>query len=118
MKKIIFAAVAAFGMLTMASCSDVVSRSAPAIVDVQSSITSTTLADLEVGERTNYVYNTKSSERSSGIATCKASAVAALLRVNGNADVLVAPDFNYDSSLNTIEVSGRPAKYKNFRTAQ
>ena len=37
-----------------------------------------------------------------------------MLKAN-NADILVAPEYHYDSNLKYIEVTGRPAYYTNFR---
>ena len=48
---------------------------------------------------------------------CKNAAISAMLKEYGNADVIVAPEFKYTSKFTTIEVTGRPAKYKNFRGA-
>ena len=50
------------------------------------------------------------------------TAVKELLMKSGNADVLVAPEFTFvkrrglfSSKYKSVEVSGYPAKYKNFR---
>ena len=50
------------------------------------------------------------------------TAVKELLMKSGNADVLVAPEFTFvkrrglfGSKFKSVEVSGYPAKYKNFR---
>lgn len=115
MKKVIFAAASC--MLLLASCGSI-QRTTSTTIPVNSSITSVSVADLEVGNRVTYSYTTSNEERTAGVDNCKKAAVAALLKANGNADVLVAPEFSYKGDIKTIEVSGRPAKYKNFRNAQ
>ena len=89
-------------------------------VNVSSTISSTNVVDLEVGERVTFVYKTTAQDRSMGyyaLENCKNAAISAMLKEYGNADVIVAPEFKYTSNYMTIEVTGRPAKYKNFRGA-
>lgn len=116
MKKIIFGAASC--LLLFASCSNLSRTTTATMIDVNNVIVTNTIANLEVGERVSYTYNPESSERVGGADACKKAAVAALLKANGNADVLVAPEFSYKADMKAIEVSGRPAKYKNFRSAQ
>jgi len=87
-------------------------------VGVGTSVQSQNIADLDVSERVTYRYTTTSDDRAYGLSNCKAAAIAAMLKNNGNADVIVAPEYKYDSKLNFIEVTGRPAKYKNFRSSK
>ena len=86
-------------------------------VNVQAAISSTNVADLEVGERVTFTYTTTTQDRTGYYAldNCKSAAIAAMLKQYGNADVIVAPEFKYSTDLKTIEVTGRPAKYSNFR---
>lgn len=88
-------------------------------VDVPTTIVSSNVADLEVGDRVTFRYTPTSQVRAvyPALANCKAAAIASMLK-NYNADVIVAPEYSYDSDLNVIEVTGRPAKYKNFRAAK
>jgi len=88
-------------------------------VNVPTAISSTNIADLEVGERVTFTYTTTAQDRAGYYAldNCKSAAIAAMLKQYGNADVIVAPEFKYPTDLKTIEVTGRPAKYRNFRGA-
>lgn len=115
MKKVIFAAASC--LLLFASCGSFHKTTATSI-PVNNAITSVSIADLEVGNRVTYTYTTTSEDRAAGVENCKKAAVAALLKANGNADVLVAPEYSYKGDIKSIEVSGRPAKYINFRNAQ
>lgn len=115
MKKIVLAVAPC--LLLLASCGSV-QRTTSTTVPVNNVMQTATIADLEVGARVTYTYNTSDKERVAGADNCKEAAVAALLKANGNADVLVAPEYSYKGDMKVIEVSGRPAKYKNFRSAQ
>lgn len=117
MKKLYFAAAACIFML--ASCNSVyrIQNHTATVADVANSVATATVADLEIGSRTSFKYSTSEEDRHGGAANCKAAAIEAMLKANGNADILVAPEYNYDNELRTIEVTGRPAKYKNFRSA-
>ncbi len=118
MKKFVFAA-AGLMALVMSSCGIIDTRHVTATdIPVSNVIATASIADLDVSNRVEYTYNTTESERRGGTENCKRAAIAALLKANGNADVLVAPEFKYSSDNKVIEVSGRPAKYKNFRSAQ
>lgn len=88
-------------------------------VDVATVVTSNNVADLEVGDRVTFTYTTTAQDRMGyyALGNCKAAAISAMLKQYGNADVVVAPEFKYSSDLKTIEVTGRPAKYKHFRSA-
>lgn len=88
-------------------------------VNVATSVSSTNVVDLEVGERVTFSYSTTPQDRMGYYAldNCKAAAISAMLKKYDNADVIVAPEYKYSSDLRSIEVSGRPAKYKNFRGA-
>ena len=113
MKKLAFLC-AGLIMLGMTSCKTQLWTSTQ--VPVANSICTASVADLQVGERVSYTYNTTAQDRKGGVKNCKNAAVTALLKQNGNADVLVAPEYSYDNTLNTVTVSGRPAFYKNFRS--
>lgn len=115
MKKF-FLIVAVAGAALVSSCGFTkgISHTATS-VGVATEVKSCNVADLDVGERATYKYITTSEDRVLGLSNCKAAAIAAMLKNNGNADVIVAPEYKYDAELNYIEVTGRPASYKNFR---
>lgn len=121
MKKIfLLAPVACFALLTSCFSTQKGAVHTATSVNVPTTIVSNSVADLEVGERVTFKYTTTSQDRAGyyAIENCKAAAIAAMLQKYGNADVIVAPEFSFDSDLNAIEVTGRPAKYKNFRSAK
>lgn len=116
MKKSIFAAAAC--VLLMTSCGSFRATTHTATsVNVPTAVTSTNVADLEVGKRVTFRYTTTKEDRTGGVNNCKAAAITALLKQSGNADVIVSPEYVIDADLNYVEVTGRPATYKNFRSA-
>ncbi|MCM1004685.1 MAG: hypothetical protein NC402_00110 [Prevotella sp.] len=116
-KKLVFCATAACALI-LTSCGSFKSTTTTATkFDVATAIGSVNVADLEVGNRVTFRYTTTDNDRAGGANNCKDAAVSALLKQNGNADVLVSPEYSYDSDMKVIEVSGRPASYKNFRGA-
>lgn len=117
MKKVVLMA-AVVCALSLSSCGVIKTNHYSATqVPVATGVASANVADLEVGERVTYRYTTTSEDRKAGVDNCKRAAVWNLLKLNGNADVIVSPEFHYDSNYNYVEVTGRPAKYKNFRGA-
>ena len=115
-KLLLFAAVA--GALSLTSCGVIKTNNYTATqLPVATQVSSANVADLEVGERVTYRYTTTAEDRKAGIDNCKRAAIWNLLKTNGNADVIVSPEFHYDANYNFVEVTGRPAKYKNFRGA-
>lgn len=114
MKKISFA-LAAFCILGLASCSTT-NYTATQVTPTNVAFTNT-IANLEVGQRVTFRYNVTSDVRKGGLKNCKAAAIAEMLKANGNADLIVAPEFKYDNPITYIEVTGRPACYTNFRNA-
>ncbi len=123
MKKLIFA-VSAICALGLTSCGFGTTSSAnysATVAPVETSITSNSLADLQVGDRVTYRYSVPKDDRISGQDYNKIAAVYHLLKANGNAEVLISPEYKYEyekGKLMYVEVSGRPAKYKNFRSAE
>lgn len=117
MKKVVLFAAVAFA-LAMSSCSVVKSnRYTATLVPVAATITSENVVDLEVAPtRTTYLFNTTKEDRLGGRDICLAGAVQGFLKANGGADVIVAPEYRYDSELKFVEVTGHAAKYKNFRS--
>lgn len=114
MKKI-YLFLAGVAMLTLGSCSSTIWTASTA--EVENCVYTSSVADLNVGAKATYTYNTTSKDRKAGGKNCLRAAVANMLKANGNADVLVAPEFKYDNKMEKIEVSGYPATYKNFRSA-
>lgn len=117
MKKCILFAAAALALLTTSCGSFKMGYSTATTIGIPTTITSANVADLVVGDRVVFSYTPSIDEHNSGLKSCKEAASAALLRHAGNADVLVSPEYKYDTDYRTIEVSGRPAFYKNFRGA-
>ena len=83
-----------------------------------------TVADLEVGpERITYTITPSKEIRKAGLGNCKEACIQEALEENGNADLLVEPQFVYSmkrtlfgNKVTSVTVTGRPAKYKNFRS--
>jgi len=120
MKKILaFVCVALFA----ASCTTVVKTAKTA--DTPASLLSATVADLEVSpERISYTMVPDDKIRRGGLSNVKQAAENEALAKNGNADVLVDAEYvitstNYlifGKKVESITVTGRPAKYVNFRS--
>ncbi|MDE6513484.1 MAG: hypothetical protein K2L05_04805 [Muribaculaceae bacterium] len=114
MKKLsLIAAVAAAMFATSCSSIHFTANTEP----VDSKIVSVMSAQMNVASRTSYTLYPTAAQRKAGEKSVKAAAVAALLEKNGNADVLVAPEFEIKRScgkVKYVKVSGRPATYTNF----
>lgn len=115
MKKLSLFAAAALA-LAATSCSSV--SNTATVQNVNSKIVSTTSADLTVGPRATFTLTPTKAQQKAGERSVKAAAVSALLSANGNADVLVAPEFEIKrkgmGKIKYVKVSGRPASYKDF----
>lgn len=81
------------------------------------------VADLEVGNRITYTMTPTKPVNRGGVANVKKAAIQEALSQNGNADLLVEPMFVvaqkkllFRTKVSSVTVSGRPAKYKNFRS--
>lgn len=79
------------------------------------------VADLEVGEKISYTYRPETSMRKRlSKQELIDNAVAEALRENGNADVLLQPQFVFyyveAQKYRRVTVTGFPAKYVDFRT--
>ena len=122
MKKFLFIAVAA---LAMASCTTTTKTARTESVPY--SMYNATVADLEVAKaRIVYTMTPSKEVRRGGIANCKQAAIQEALTANGNADLLVEPQFVVNhkkgpfgifiNKVTSVTVSGRPATYKNFRS--
>ena len=117
MKKLFFFCAAT---LCLASCSTL-SKTATTY-DVNTSISSTNNAELVVStQKVSLEYRPKVAIRRGGSANCKRAAVRELLKQNGDADVLVSPEYEVKSihgifrhGIRRVKVSGYPATYKKF----
>ena len=121
MKKIFFVVCVA-SMFT--SCS-VLRKSTATTQNVESSLTSTIVADLVVSnEKISYTYRPNKQDRKLGLNHVVNNAVAAALKANGSADVLVEKQYEAvykvrvfgRKKIKNVTVTGYPATYKNFRS--
>ena len=119
MKKLIV--MASVVMMAMASCTTV--KKTSTTIDVNNDLNSNSTVDLEVsGKRISYTYITEKKIRRGGLKNIYATAVKEALKENGNADVLVAPEYEtrirkgmFGTKVKAVIVSGYPATYQNFR---
>lgn len=81
------------------------------------------VADLQVGDRISYTYSPSKEIRRAGLPNCKKAAISEALAQNGNADLLVEPQFVvsvrrgfFGSKVTSVTVTGRPAKYVNIHS--
>ena len=87
-------------------------------------IKNATVADLRVADkRITYTMSPSKAIQRAGLNNVKQAAIQEALTLNGNADVMVEPEFVieqerslFGSRINSITVTGRPAYYENFRT--
>ena len=119
MKKLIV--MASVVMMAMASFTTV--KKTSTTIDVNNALNSNSTVDLEVsGKRISYTYITEKKIRRGGLKNIYATAVKEALKENGNADVLVAPEYEtrirkgmFGTKVKAVIVSGYPATYQNFR---
>lgn len=112
--------LAALVVVLTASCSSV--RKTATAVDVNSQLSSYNVADLQVSqEKVTYEFRPTAKERRGGKTNVISCAYAAALVSNGNADVLVQPEYTmrishglFGKKIKEVTVTGYPAKYKNF----
>lgn len=109
--------------LLAASCTTVTKTAKTA--DTPASLLSATVADLEVSpERITHTMYPNAEIRRGGISNVRQAAEQEALVKNGNADVLVDAEYSitqtsffiFGKKIESITVSGRPAKYKNFHS--
>lgn len=108
--------------MTLASCTTMTKTATT--VDVNNGLNSASTADLAISQnKISYTHKTKAKERRAGRKNVINSAVSAALQANGEADVLVAPEYTvvkksglFGSKIKTVIVTGYPAKYKNFKS--
>ena len=117
MKKVYFVVLTATTLL-LSSC--VTSMKTATTMDIHPSVRNVTVADLDVApERITYRMVPSKAIQRGGIENVKQAAENEALQKNGNADILVEPQFVYaikNGRVKSIEVTGRPAYYTNFRS--
>lgn len=121
MKKIFFLLGAA---MSIASCTTIIKTSATA--DMPTSLYSATVASLKVVTPDRITYTMDPVEkpiRRGGLSNVKRAAENEALTANGNADVLIEPEYIiykrkglFGSKITKITVTGRPAKYTDFHS--
>ena len=122
MKKVLFFAVVA---LMATSCTTITKTARTESVPY--SMYNATIADLEVtSPRISYTMTPTRKIRRGGFENVKQAVINEALNANGNADLLLEPQFViackkgpwgiFINRVTSITVSGRPAIYKNFRS--
>ena len=121
MKKIL---VGASALLLMASCQ--VRTATSEVLPIETTLTSKNTAELDVQpQKISYEYVPTRTERKMGKNFVKRNAVAVALEKNGNADVLVNPQYVITekrlllrSKLRSVKVTGYPAVFKNVKPSE
>lgn len=111
----------ALPVLILSSC-DTLTKTAKT-ADVEASLQSAVVADLNVADhRVTSTMDVTPSVRRGGFKNIKQAVEAKALEENGNADILLEPQYVvekkrnlFGSKITRITVSGRPASYKAFR---
>jgi hypothetical protein len=119
MKKYLFILLAA---MVLASCTTTTKTARTESVPY--AMYNATVADLDVApQRIKHTIVPTNEIRKAGLANCKEACIQEALEKNGNADLLVEPEFVYSmkrtlfgKKVISVTVTGRPAKYKNFRS--
>ncbi len=120
MKKLFLLAAAATLMLTSCVTTTKTARTEKAPYAMYNA----TVADLDVAPaRITYTLQPSSEVRAGGLENCKQAALNEALLKNGNADLLLEPQYVvskrkliFRSKILSVTVTGRPAYYKNFRS--
>lgn len=117
--------ILAVGAILLSSCSTV--RKTATSLDVPTSIMSENVADLKISdERIIYTYKPERAVQRLGEENAIRAAVAEALKANGNADVMVAMQYDIKTSknffgrktINYVTVTGRPGFYTNLHPAE
>ncbi len=119
MKKLLFLIP---GLLLMSSC--VTTTKTARTEDAPFTMYNATAADLKVApKRISYTLVPTSDVLRGGVENCKQVAINEALKANGNADLLIEPEFVilkkrglFKTTIKSITVTGRPATYVNFRS--
>ena len=120
MKKIIF--VLTISVLSMTSCT--VAYKTSTTKNITPTITAAVLSDLDVSnKKVTYTYTPKANEVKAGVEHCINTAIYEALAMNGG-DVLVETQKaivvrgnSLFGKIKSVTVTGYPATYKNFRSA-
>ena len=117
MKKLILTVMTAMSVLCVTSCTTV--KKTATTQDVSTVGAAGGVADVVVShKKIGFSSAVPRRGRRGGSNSVKATAVAEALKANGNADILVNPQFDMKirrGSIREITVTGYPATYKNFR---
>lgn len=120
MKKILLIATVGLALCGLSSCSSV--KHTSTAIPVGTSVNAIAGADLQVSPtKISYTYKPTKAVKRSGTNGVIQTAVAEALKANGNADVLVAPQYEITSkrrSIKVITVTGYPATYVNIVPAK
>ena len=108
-------------ILCMASCKT--ARQSATTRAISAPIVAATTADLNItGQKITYTYLPDGKVRRGGLQNCINAAVREALKENGNADVLVETQEAhvtrkglFGTKIQSITISGYPAKYSNFQ---
>jgi len=118
MKKVFLAALV---VVLTASCSSL--KKTATAVEVNNSMNSYNVADLDVSpNKVTYEFRPTAKERRGGKKNVLQCAYAATLKNNGNADVLVQPEYTmrvrhglfFSKKIKEVTVTGYPAKFTRF----
>lgn len=119
MKRILFGLLL---VILVSSCS-LLRTSTSTTMNVDSSLISTTTADLQVSDvKISYTYYPKKQDRKAGLNHVISNATAVALKENGNADILVERQYEvvfksrlFGKKIKSVTITGYPATYKNFK---
>lgn len=120
MKKIFYV----LGIALLATSCTTITKTAKTL-DSPASLLSATVAELEVSpERISYTMQPSKNVQRGGLSNVKQAAEQEALAKYGNADVLVDAEYTiaqtnyyiFGKDIESITVTGRPAKYKNFHS--
>lgn len=121
-KQILFASVVAT-VFALSSCSTISHTASSEPVNTE--VFNRSTADLNVSnQKITFTYNPDGAHRRAGKKAVLNAAVAKALEATGNADVLVAPEFEvketrglFSKKIKYVTVKGYPATYKNIHSA-
>lgn len=124
MKKVFLGLITCAALMIGATSCSTISKTASTL-PVETTITNTSTADLVVSShKITYTLKPSKAIRRGGEKNCIKTAVAEALKASGNADVLVAMQYEIKKTKNLfgkttikyVTVEGYPATYKNFQS--
>lgn len=105
----------------LTSCQSVMKTAKTA--NISTSVKNATVVDLKVDNRITYTLSPNKKVRRGGLSNIMNVAVEEALKENGGADVMLEPQYVitkrkglFGSKITSITVTGRPARYTNYRT--